>query len=96
MLKDGKVHMGVAIDSATNEEWPAKLVQAVNAGADVPDEVGVEKTIADSKRQKYREAFQPFVEPAKKFLRSTGGKATFSELGTFLVTVEGVPTKWGT
>ena len=72
-----------------------KLVQAVNAGADVPGEVGTEKTIADSKRQKYREAFQPFVTPAKRFLRRNGGKATFSELGTFLGTVEGVKTAWG-
>jgi hypothetical protein len=71
------------------------LVQAVNAGADVPGEVGTEKTIADSKRQKYREAFQPFVTPAKQFLRRNGGQATFSELGTFPVTVEGVKTKWG-
>ena len=70
-------------------------MQAFNIGADIPGEVEVEKTIADSKRQKYREAFQPFVEPAKEFLRSKRGKATFSELGTFLVTVEGVPTKWG-
>ena len=95
MLKDGKVHMGMAIDASTGEEWPAKLVQAVNVGADVPGTKGTEKTIADSKRQKYREAFQPFLEPAKEFLRSKGGRATFSELGTFLVTVEGVPTKWG-
>jgi hypothetical protein len=95
MLKDGNEHMGMAIDASTNEEWPAKLVQAVKVGADVPGVKGTEKTIADSKRQKYREAFQPFSEPAKEFLRSKGGKATFSELGTFLVTVEGVPTKWG-
>ena len=94
-LKDGKVHMGMAIDADTNEEWPAKLVQAVNAGADVPGEVGTEKTIADSKRQKYIEAFQPFVTPAKRFLRRNGGNATFSELGTFLGTVEGVKTAWG-
>ena len=94
-LKDGKVHMGMAIDAATGEEWPAKLVQAVNAGADIPGEVGTEKTIADSKRQKYREAFQPFVTPAKRFLRRNGGNATFSELGTFLGSVEGVKTKWG-
>ena len=94
-LKDGKVHMGMAIDADTNEEWPAKLVQAVNAGADIPGEVGTEKTIADSKRQKYREAFQPFVTPAKRFLRRNGGNATFSELGTFLGTVEGVKTAWG-
>ena len=67
----------------------------MNDGADVPGTKGTEKTIADSKRQKYREAFQPFVEPAKVFLRSKGGKATFSELGTFLVTMEGVPTEWG-
>ena len=95
MLKDGKVHMGMAIDASTGEEWSAKLVQAVNVGADVPGTKGTEKTIADSKRQKYREAFQPFLEPAKEFLRSKGGRATFSELGTFLVSVEGVPTKWG-
>ena len=86
--------MGMAIDASTNEEWPAKLVQAVNIGADVPGIKGTEKTIAVSKRQKYREALQPFVEPAKNFLRSKGGKATFSELGTFLVTVDAVP-KWG-
>jgi hypothetical protein len=36
MLKDGKVHMGMAIDASTGEEWPAKLVQAVNVGADAP------------------------------------------------------------
>ena len=24
-LKDGKVHMGMAIDAATGEEWPAKV-----------------------------------------------------------------------
>ena len=95
MLKDGKVHMGMAIDASTGEEWSAKLVQAVNVGADVPGTKGTEKTIADSKRQTYREAFRPFLEPAKEFLRSKGGRATFSELGTFLVSVEGVPTKWG-
>jgi hypothetical protein len=86
--------MGMAIDAATGEEWPSKLVQAVNAGADVPGEVCTEKTIANSKRQKYRESFQPFVTPAKRFLRRNGGKATFSEIGTFLGTVEAVP-KWG-
>ena len=57
--------------------------------------MGTEKTIADSKRQKHREAFQPFVTPAKRFLRRNGGKATFSALGTFLGTVEGVKTAWG-
>ena len=67
MLKDGKVHMGMAIDASTGEEWPAKLVQAVNVGADVPGTKGTEKTIADSKRQKYREAFQPFLEQPKNF-----------------------------
>ena len=87
--------MGMAIDAATGEEWPAKLVQAVNAGADAPGIKGTEKTIADSKRQKYINAFQPFVTPAKRFLRRNGGKATFSELGTFLGTVEGVKTAWG-
>ena len=95
MLKDGKVHMGMAIDAATDQEWPAKLVQAVNVGADVPGTTGTEKTIADSKRQKYRGAVQPFVEPVKEFLKGKGGKATFSELRVFLGTVEGVPTKWG-
>ena len=76
-LKDGKVFMGMAIDADTNEEWPAKFAQAVNAGADIPGEVGTEKTIADSKHQKYREAFQPFVTPAKRLLRRNGGKQLF-------------------
>ena len=40
VLKVGKVYMGMAIDASTKKEWPAKLVHAVNAGADVPDEVG--------------------------------------------------------
>ena len=26
VLKDGKVHLGMAIDAATGQEWPAKLV----------------------------------------------------------------------
>ena len=95
VLKDGKVHMGMAIDAATGQEWPAKLVQAVPVGADVPSARGTEKTISDSKRQKYRVAFQPFLEPARGVLKEKGGKATFSELGTFLGTVEGVVTKWG-
>ena len=35
------------------------------------------------------------MAPAKKFLRRNGGKANFSELGTFHGTLEGVKTKWG-
>ena len=94
-LKDGRVHMGMATDAATDEEWPTKLVQAVKLGADVLGIKGTEQTIVASKRQKYREAFQPFVGPAEEFLKGEGEKATLSELGTFLGTVEGVPTKWG-
>ena len=40
--------MGMAIDASTGEECPAELVQAVNAGADVPGTTGTGKTIADS------------------------------------------------
>ena len=62
--------------------------------ADIPGETGTEKTISESRRQKYREAFQPFVVPVKKYLRENG-RVTFTELGTFLGQVEGVPMKWG-
>jgi hypothetical protein len=95
VLKDGKVHMGMAIDQITNEEFPVKLVQAVPVSADMPGEQGTEKTISESRRAKYREAFRPFVAPVKKYLRENSGKVTFTNLGTFLGQVEGVPMKWG-
>ena len=94
VLKDGKVHMGMAIDQITNEEFPVKLVQAVKVSADMPGERGTEKTISVKRREKYREAFQPFVVPVKKYLRENG-RVTFTELGTFLGQVEGVPMRWG-
>ena len=82
-LKDSKVKMGMAIDAATGEEFPAKLVQAVRVGADVPGAVGTGKTIPATKRAMYREAFQPFVVPAKKFLEKKGS-VTWADLGKHL------------
>jgi hypothetical protein len=84
-LKDAKVEFGRAVDSKTNESFPAKLVVAVPAGSDeIPDEA-IKQGRPEWRIRQNREIFQPFLMHVVDFIKKgENGIRSSGKLKNFL------------
>ena len=85
----GRSSLGRAVDSATGERYPAKLVTAVPTGSDeIPDEA-IKQRRPQWRVQQNRANFALILQPVMEFVH-TGGVRSGGNLRNFLVKLPGL------
>jgi hypothetical protein len=84
-LKGGQVEFGRAVDSATGESFPAKLVVAVPPGSDDIPEGAIKQGRPEWRTRQNREIFEPFLRHIVDFVRSgDNGSRSSTKIHFFL------------
>ena len=87
-VRELKLEHGFAIDANDpSKAIPMKLALAVPQDTRQVGEQGTALTMADWKQTRLKEVFEPFLQPAIRYIREQGGRVRFNALGPYLKTL---------